>query len=415
MNSFTYVFLVALALSLATQLWLAGRQLRHLQRNRDTVPGPFDAKVSLENHRKAADYTIAKMRLELFETALGGLLLLVWTLGGGLDLLDRSWRALALPELATGVGYLLSFVLIAAALDLPLAAYRIFSIEQRFGFNRTTPGLFITDTLKQGLLIAVIGAPLAAVVLWLMRNAGAYWWLYVWAVWMGFSLVMMWAYPAVIAPLFNKFSPLKNEALRNRIQELLTRCGFTSRGVFVVDGSRRSGHGNAYFTGLGTNKRIVFFDTLLNTLNDDEIEAVLAHELGHFSRRHITKRMTLMAALSLAGLAILGWLIAEPWFYHGLGVGTVSLHVALALFLLVAPVFTFFLQPVLAYTSRRHEFEADEFAAEHSNGQRLIEALVKLYEENASPLTRDRLYSAFHDSHPPAPTRIAHLSAKMAG
>jgi STE24 endopeptidase len=402
-----------LLLSLGIQLWLLQRQIRHVSAHRAQVPEAFRDNVSLNAHRKAADYTLSKARLGRLELIYGAIILLGLTLGGGLQWLDTLWRGMELATLWTGVGFILSVLFITALLDLPLTLYRTFRIEQRFGFNRTTPALFVSDLLKQTLLLLLLGGPLAALVLWLMAGSGEWWWLYVWGVWSGFSLLMLWAYPAVIAPLFNKFTPLEDEGLRQRIEALLERCGFTSNGIFVMDGSRRSSHGNAYFSGIGNNKRIVFFDTLLESLNGDEIEAVLAHELGHFRRKHVRKRLLLMMALSLAGLALLGWLIEQPWFFQGLGVVQPSVHAALVLFLLVMPVFTFFIQPLLALSMRKHEFEADDFAAEHAEAADLIRALVKLYEENASTLTPDRLYSAFHDSHPPAPVRIGHLSSKM--
>jgi len=298
-------------------------------------------------------------------------------------------------------------------LDLPFSLYHTFVVEERFGFNRSTLGVFFGDLLKQGALLLVIGGPLIALALWIMEASGGLWWLYVWAVWMAFSLIMFWAYPAVIAPLFNKFSPLDNEALKQRIQALMDKCGFRSKGIFVMDGSKRSGHGNAYFTGVGSNKRIVFFDTLLESLKPEEIEAVLAHELGHFKLKHIQKRLLSTFALSLVALALLGWLAGQDWFYHGLGISQASPWMALMLFMMVLPVFTFFIQPLMSLLSRKHEFEADAYAVQQSNGTDLIHALVKMYRENASTLTPDPLYSAFHDSHPPAPVRIAHISANM--
>ena len=311
------------------------------------------------------------------------------------------------------MGFLLSAVLIMALLELPLSAYHSFVLEQRFGFNRMTPRLFLADAVKSGLLLLLLGAPLAWIALWLMERAEDLWWLYLWGVWIAFSLLLSWAYPAFIAPLFNRFSPLQDETLRQRIDALLAKCGFTSKGVFVMDGSRRSAHGNAYFTGLGNHKRIVFFDTLIGALAPDEIEAVLAHELGHFRLRHVSKRILALALSSLAGFALLGWLIDKPWFYAGLGVPRPSYHAALTLFMLVAPVFGFFLRPVAAYVSRRHEFQADAYAARHSDPAALSRALVKLYEENATTLTPDPVYSAFYDSHPPAPVRVARLSDKI--
>jgi STE24 endopeptidase len=337
--------------------------------------------------------------------------LLLWTLGGGLALLGDLWRGLGWGELSTGVAVLLSFVFIGVLIELPVRVYRVFALEQRFGFNRTTGRLFLQDLLKQGMLLLIFGIPIAAGALWLMGHAGSYWWLYLWLAWLGFIVFMMWAYPSFIAPFFNTFTPLGDENLRRRVEDLLARCGFKSQGIFVMDGSRRSGHGNAYFTGLGSNKRIVFFDTLLESLDPEQIEAVLAHELGHFKRHHILKNLIIMALLSLGGLALLGWLSAQPAFYQSLGVSQPSNYMALALFMLVAPVLTFFLHPVLTYISRHYEFEADEFAAKMANSQALAQALVKLYKENASTLTPDPIHSAVYDSHPPAPVRLAHLQA----
>ena len=341
------------------------------------------------------------------------LLLLGWTLGGGLQWLDSLWQQSGWDSIPTGVALMISAFVIMAVLDLPFSLYHTFVTEERFGFNKTTLGTYIGDMLKQGLLMLILGVPLAWAALWLMQESGRLWWLYLWLLWAGFSLLMLWAYPAVIAPLFNKFTLLEDEQLQQRIQTLLDRCGFKSKGIYVMDGSRRSGHGNAYFTGMGQNKRIVFFDTLLETLEPDEIEAVLAHELGHFKRRHVQKRIVTMMLTSLAGLALLGWLIDQPWFYQGLGVNHGSNALALLLFLMVSPVFTLFLQPLSSWFSRKHEFEADDYAARQSSAADLIRALVKMYKENASTLTPDPLYSAFYDSHPPAPVRVAHLSTKM--
>jgi STE24 endopeptidase len=413
MNSITLIFLAGLLASLGLQLWLDWRQIRHVRQHRDAVPEPFREQIPLSAHQKAADYTVARTRLGMLELLWSSLLILGWTLGGGLQWLDELWRGQHWSPLTTGTAVILSVLLISSLLDLPFALYRTFVIEQRFGFNRMTPALFVSDLLKQFLLTLLLGVPLVALVLWLMQTAGTQWWLYVWAVWMGFSLLMMWAWPAFIAPLFNKFVPLDDAALRERIERLLERCGFKSNGVFVMDGSRRSSHGNAYFSGLGTNKRIVFFDTLLKSLDADEVEAVLAHELGHFKRRHVQKRIASMALFSLLGLGLLAWLMQLPEFYTGLGVSTPSTYMALLLFMLIAPVFGVFLQPLFAWLSRKHEFEADDYAARQSDAGQLEQALVKLYEENASTLTPDPLYSAFHDSHPPAPVRIAHLSRKL--
>jgi STE24 endopeptidase len=337
------------------------------------------------------------------------IILLAWTLAGGLQLLDNSWSQLGLSPVWHGTLVLLSLFIIGALLELPFSIFDTFRIEERFGFNKATPRIFAIDLLKNTVLMVLIGGPLLMAVLWLMSSMGEWWWFYVWLLWSGFNLIAIWAYPTFIAPLFNKFKPLEEGAVRDRVQSLLERTGFKSKGIYVMDGSRRSAHGNAYFTGFGRNKRIVFFDTLLNSLNEAEVEAVLAHELGHFKLRHITKRIIMMFSLSLLGLALLGWLINQDWFYAGLGINTPSIHTALALFMLVMPVFTFFLSPLMAWGSRKHEFEADAFACQQADASDLINALVKMYEENAKTLTPDPLHSVFYDSHPPAPVRIAHL------
>lgn len=414
MNSFSWIFLAAVTAYVSVRLWLAQRQIRHVSAHRAHVPPAFADRIGLGDHQKAADYTLTNTRQGRLELVYSVLLLLAWTLGGGLQWLDSSWQRLGWEPVATGVAVLLSTFLIIGILELPFSIYHTFVIEQRFGFNRTTVGTFVSDLIKQTLVMLVLGGPLAWAALWLMQQSGQLWWFYLWLLWTGFSLLMLWAYPAIIAPLFNRFTPLEDSALQQRIQSLLQRCGFTSRGIFVMDGSRRSGHGNAYFTGLGSNKRIVFFDTLLNSLEGPEIEAVLAHELGHFKRRHVQKRIATMMLASLAGLALLGWLSTQTWFYQGLGVQQPANHLALLLFLMVAPIFTLFLQPLASWFSRKHEFEADDYAAEQASAADLVRALVKMYRENASTLTPDPLYSAFHDSHPPAPVRVAHLSSKMA-
>ena len=411
MNTFTYLFIIALISGVLLQWRLSVRHIRHITAKRDGVPDEFADKIPLDAHRKAADYTCAKTRVGLLDLAVSSLLVLIWTLGGGLDLLDSVVRPYQLSTLWTGTVFILAVLLISSLLDLPLSLYRTFRLEQRFGFNKMTLKLFINDLLKNALLALLIGTPLIMLVLWFMDNSGAWWWLYVWLTWFGFNLVMVWAYPALIAPLFNKFRPLSNAELAQRIAALLDRNGFTSNGIFVMDGSTRSTHGNAYFTGLGANKRIVFFDTLIDELSHDEIEAVLAHELGHFKCGHIKKRLAILGLTFLTGFAILGVLLEVPWFYAGLGVGAASTYMALTLFVLVAPAFTFFLQPLFSSLSRKHEFEADDFATAQVQAGSLINALVKLYKENANTLTPDPLYSAFHDSHPPAPIRIAHLSA----
>jgi STE24 endopeptidase len=413
MNTFSYLFLIALACSIGVRLWLAMRHVAHVKKHRDTVPESFSGRIPLEDHHKAADYTLTNTRIGMIALFYDSLLLLGWTLGGGLEWLDSQWRTAGLQPVMTGVGVIFSAMIIMTLLELPFSLYHTFVVEERFGFNRSTLGVFVTDLLKNAALLIIIGAPLIALALWIMEASGGLWWLYVWLVWMTFTLVMFWAYPAVIAPLFNKFSPLDNDKLKERIQALMDKCGFRSKGIFVMDGSKRSGHGNAYFTGFGSNKRIVFFDTLLESLEPPEIEAVLAHELGHFKLKHIQKRLLTTFALSLAALALLGWLAGETWFYQGLGVSQPSPWMALMLFMLAMPVFTFFLQPLMSLLSRKHEFEADAYAVQQSSGTDLIHALVKMYRENASTLTPDPLYSAFHDSHPPAPVRISHISATM--
>ena len=413
MNTFTSVFLVALTISLIVQLWLTFRHIKHVSAHHDAVPSAFSNKISLEDHQKAAKYTLAKSRFGITELMLGSLLLLGWTLGGGLNFIDEIWQSMGMSDLITGVTTLVSVFIIISLLEIPLALYSTFVIEEKFGFNKSTIRLFISDRLKQTAITILLGVPLAFLVVWLMESSGSLWWLYVWLVWTVFTLFLMWVYPSWIAPLFNKFTPLDNNELIQRINNLLLRCGFSSNGVFIMDGSKRSGHGNAYFTGFGTQKRIVFFDTLLRTLDSDEIEAVLAHELGHFKHKHVIKRIVTMTLMSLLSLALLGWLMQQTWFYTGLGVATPSTHMALLLFLLVMPVFSFFLQPVSTFFMRKHEFEADSYAAKQTNALHLIQALVKLYSENASTLTPDPLFSAFHDSHPPAPVRIAFLSSKL--
>ncbi len=413
MNTFSYLFLFALAGSTGLRLWLAMRHIKHVRKHRDTVPESFAGRIPLQDHHKAADYTLTNTRIGMLALLYDSLLLLGWTLGGGLELLDSYWRTVELQPVITGTLVMFSAMIIMTLLELPFSLYHTFVVEERFGFNRSTLGVFFGDMLKNAVLLILIGGPLIALALWIMQASGTLWWLYVWCVWMAFTLIMFWAYPAVIAPLFNKFSPLDNDALKQRIQALMDKCGFRSKGIFVMDGSKRSGHGNAYFTGFGSNKRIVFFDTLLESLDPAEIEAVLAHELGHFKLKHIQKRLLSTFALSFAALALLGWLAGQNWFYTGLGISQPSAWMALLLFMLAMPVFTFFLQPLMSLMSRKHEFEADAYAVQQSSGSDLIHALVKMYRENASTLTPDPLYSAFHDSHPPAPVRISHISATM--
>ena len=409
MNLFSYIFLFMLFAGVFMQWFLAYRHIRHVNVCRDEVPAEFSEKISLADHRKAADYTQAKTRLNLVELITGAILMILWTLGGGLQYVDTIWRSFGFSEIWTGVGVLLSMLVIMSILAIPLSVYRTFALEQRFGFNKMTAKIFIADMIKSAILAVLITTPLIMLVLWLMASSGKYWWVYVWITWLGFNLLMLWIYPVLIAPLFNKFRPLENEELKQRIVRLLIRNGFKSQGIFVMDGSSRSTHGNAYFTGLGVNKRIVFFDTLINELSYDQIEAVLAHELGHFKCNHIVKRVTLLGLVFFVGLAILSWFIDASWFYSGLGVAQPSAHMALMLFVLISPAFTAFLQPVFSFISRQHEFEADNFAATQAHTDNLIAALVTLYRENANTLTPDPLYSAFHDSHPPAPVRIAHL------
>ncbi|HRA78005.1 MAG TPA: M48 family metallopeptidase, partial [Burkholderiaceae bacterium] len=401
---FSVLFAAALTLSIAVRFWLATRQVRHVSRHRDAVPADFAGRITLQAHRRAADYTVARVRLGMVETVIGAMLLLGFTLFGGLQwLLDVLAQWLPQRPFARQIAFVAAVALIGALVDLPVAWYRQFRLEQRFGFNRMTPPLFISDAFKGAAVASALGLPLLALVLWLMRSAGGLWWLWAWGAWVAFNLAILVLYPTVIAPMFNRFEPLADGAVRQRVEALLARCGFASRGLFVMDGSRRSAHGNAYFTGLGRSKRIVFFDTLLARLEPDEVEAVLAHELGHFSRRHVLKRIALMFAASLAGLWLLGWLSRQAWFYQGLGVtpGAGEFDAAaLVLFFLALPVFTFVLQPLASWASRRHEFEADAFAAAHARAQDLVSALVKLYEDNASTLTPDPVHSAFYDSHP---------------
>ena len=414
MNVFTYIFLFSLFAGIFVQWFLVQKQINSVRSNRDNVPEAFNDKISIEAHQKAADYTEAKVKTGLFELMIGSALLLLWTLAGGLQFLDNWLRTFGMSEIFTGTALILSVFAIMAILELPLSLFKIFKIEQSFGFNKMTPKVFFVDLLKNTIVGFLIGAPILLFVLWIMENSGTYWWVYVWFTWLTFSLLMMWAYPAFIAPIFNKFRTLENDELKTRIENLLARNGFKSIGIFVMDGSTRSTHGNAYFTGLGANKRIVFFDTLIDELSYDEIEAVLAHELGHFKCNHIRKRISLLAAIFFIGLAILGWLINQTWFYNGLGIDQMSTYIALLLFVMVSPAFTFFMQPLFSFISRQHEFEADDFAAGQAQTENLITALVNLYRENANTLTPDPLYSAFHDSHPPAPIRIAHLKNKFA-
>jgi STE24 endopeptidase len=409
MHWFTLLFVGFLVAGTLVRSWLNQRQITAVQRHRNAVPAAFASQIDLEAHQKAADYTAAGGALARWDNLLDAAVALMLTIGGGISLIDAAWRTLAVPTLWHGTAVVLSTVLLMSAINLPLSLYRTFGIEARFGFNRMTIGLFIADLLKGLLVSLLLGGPLVFVILYLMDRSGSLWWLYAWIVWVAFTVFVTWAWPTFIAPLFNKFNPLTDEALKARTEALLSRCGFSSKGVFVMDGSRRSVHGNAYFTGVGRNKRIVFFDTLIERLQAQEIEAVLAHELGHFRLHHVRSRLILSLAMGLGGLALLGALAAWPQFYSALGVAEPSAHAALLLFMIVLPAFTYFLTPLSAWWSRKHEFEADEFAAKFANARELADALVKLYRDNATTLTPDALHSAFYDSHPPALVRIARL------
>ncbi len=410
---FSYLFIAALIGALGLQWWLMARQYKHVSQFSAAVPEAFSDKISLDAHQKAASYTIAKLNVAKVELLYAAAVLLAWTYGGGLNLLDQLWLSSIGDGLWYSVAVMVSFIIIGVLIDLPFSIYRTFVVEEKYGFNKMSTGLFIKDTITGIVVNLAIVTPLLWVVLWLMQSAGEIWWLYTWVLLVSFMLLMMFIYPTVIAPIFNKFIPLEDGDLKQRIEALLSRCGFASQGIFVMDGSKRSSHGNAYFTGFGQNKRIVFFDTLLESLAPQEIEAVLAHELGHFKHKHIRKQLIITATLMLGSLALLGWLMQQAWFYAGLGIQTESTHMALILFMLVISIFGIYFQPIFSFFSRKNEFEADDFAAKQSNANDLIQALVKLYKENASTLTPDPLYSAFHDSHPPAPVRVAYLSSKI--
>jgi STE24 endopeptidase len=416
--AFTLLFSAVLVLGLLTRFYLASRQIRHVAQHRDQVPTAFAGTISLASHQKAADYTITKARFGLLELAFGAAVLVGWTLLGGIDQLNQalmnSWLAdygSLVPQLAL----LAAFGLISGLLDLPFTLYGTFRIEERFGFNKMTFKLWLTDLLKSMLVGLVIGLPIVALILWIMGSTGAWWWLWAWGVWMGFNLLALVLYPTVIAPLFNKFQPLEDESLKTRVTALMQRCGFAAKGLFVMDGSKRSAHANAYFTGFGASKRVVFFDTLLKQLTPAEVDAVLAHELGHFKHKHIIKRIVAMFAMSLAGFALLGWLSTQAWFYTGLGVRPNMTGsndaLALLLFLLVVPLFSFFISPLFAQLSRKHEFEADAYAVAQTDGKDLQSALLKLYQDNASTLTPDPVFVKFYYSHPPASERLARMGA----
>ena len=407
----TPLFLIALGAGTLIELWLSGRQMGAVMQHRDRVPAPFANSVSAQDHRKAADYTIAKARLGRCGTIVDVALVLALTVGGGIAAIDALWRHSPLSQPWLGLAVIATVALLMQLVNLPFSLWRTFRLEARFGFNRITPALYLADLAKGLALSVLLGGPLVLATLVLMERAGRLWWLWAWGLWLGVMLVMAWAWPAFFAPLFNRFSPLQDQPLRERIESLLRRCGFASKGVFVVDNSRRSSHGNAYFTGIGRHKRIVFFDTLLERLAHPEVEAVLAHELGHFRLKHVRKRLLLSMAASLAGLALLGWLTAQPGFYRALGVPLPSTHAALLLFMLVVPAFMFFITPLASLWSRRHEFEADEFASRYASPAELATALVKLHRDNASTLTPDPVYAAFYYSHPPPLVRISRLRA----
>ncbi len=416
-TQFTYLFITALLVSTLTKLWLARRHLSYIASHRAQVPAAFSSKINLADHQKAADYTSAKTRFSLWGLAYDTALLLIFTLGGVIQRVAAHCNEWFSSPLLQGVATMVFILMLYSALEAPFNWYRIFVIEAKYGFNKMTLKLYIQDALKGMLVGALLGLPLLAGVLWLMGRMGEYWWLYVWLVWVTFNLLILFIYPTFIAPMFNKFTPLQDDTVKARINALLARCGFTSSGLFVMDGSKRSAHGNAYFTGFGKSKRIVFFDTLLERLNISEIEAVLAHELGHFKHRHVLKRIISTFAMSLGFLWLLAVLMQHDWFYLGLGVdpttdsGQASTAVALLLFFMVLPVFSFLLSPVMSAYSRKHEFEADAYAAQQTAAGELVNALVKLYQDNAATLTPDPLYSKFYDSHPPAAVRIAHLQS----
>ena len=418
----TVVFAATLMLGLLVKFYLASRQMRHVLNHRDQVPKAFAATISLTSHQKAADYTVAKSRFGLLEMAFSSAVLLGWTLLGGLDILNQAIRTLGLESygaLVPQLVLLVAFATISGLIDLPFTLYGTFNIEERFGFNKMTLRLWLADLIKGVAVGAVIGLPIVALILWLMGSAGSLWWLWAWGAWMGFNLLALVLYPTVIAPIFNKFKPLEDETLKTRVTALMQRCGFAAKGLFVMDGSKRSAHANAYFTGFGAAKRVVFYDTLLKQLSPGEVDAVLAHELGHFKHKHIIKRIASMFAMSLAGFALLGWLSSQIWFYTGLGVRP-SLTgsndaMALLLFLLVVPLFSFFISPVSARFSRKHEFEADAYAVSQTDGRDLQSALLKLYKDNASTLTPDPVFVKFYYSHPPASERLGRMSAAMHG
>lgn len=412
----TAVFAVTLCASLLLQLWLATRQIRHVALNRNAVPTAFADKVPLQAHQKAADYTVAKARFGMIELAWGAAIAICWTLLGGLSALNQLLAAVMGFGITQQVTLLAAFMVISGVLDLPFTLYQTFVIEERFGFNKTTLTLWLQDFAKSILLTALVGLPFITLVIWMMGATGALWWLWVWGVWMGFNLLALLIYPTWIAPLFNKFQPLDDPLVKERVTQLMARCGFTSKGFFVMDGSKRSAHANAYFTGFGASKRVVFYDTLLAQLSAPEVDAVLAHELGHFTHRHVIKRIVAMFAISLVGLASLGWISQQAWFFTGLGVmpnlGAANDALALLLFMLVLPLLGTFVGPLFAQVSRKHEFEADAYAVAQTSGPALASALLKLFEDNASTLTPDPVYVAFYYSHPPATERLRRILAR---
>ena len=411
-HTLTFIFVGLLAFSSIIRFWLGSRQISHVQHHRDQVPDAFVKNIALDAHQKAADYSSAKTKLGLAEMVVQALLLLVFTIGGGLQWLDSFWTAI-IPnhEMLRGAVVICSALFVSSLIDLPFDYYKTFVVDEQFGFNKMTPQMFFTDLIKHSVVGILLGAPILFAALWLMQSAGQYWWLYLWVVWTVFNILMLAVYPTFIAPLFNQFTPLADESLKARIETLLEKCGFKSQGLFVMDGSTRTSHGNAYFTGFGSSKRVVFFDTLLTRLNTEEIEAVLAHELGHFKHQHVIKRIAMIFFMSFVGLALLGWLIDQSWFFQGLGVTAENTYMGLLLFILVSPVFLFMIRPIMANYSRKNEFEADDYAAKNASARHLVEALVKLYRDNASTLTPDPLHSAFYDSHPPASIRISKLAA----
>jgi len=413
MNTFTIIFLIAVVISYSIQFWLSSRQKSYVLKHRTAVPDAFKDTVTLEAHQKAADYTVEKSRLGDIDSIAGVVLLLILTLGGGISIVFDLWSTSGLSPMLIDLAAVGSIILVMTLFEIPSSYYQTFVIEEKFGFNKSTVAQFFKDQAISLSLVIAIGLPILALILWVMDSVGEFWWLFAWAILMSFSLLMSWLFPTVIAPLFNKFTPMEDGSLKDRIQGLLSRCGFNSNGIFIMDGSKRSGHGNAYFTGMGNNKRIVFFDTLIESLDDEELEAVLAHELGHFKCKHVIKMLVASSIMTLISFAVLGLLITQDWFFSGLAVETHSNAAALLLFTLVSPVFTIFMQPISAYFQRKFEFEADDFASNNAKASKMISGLVKLYEENASTLTPDPLFSAFHYSHPPAAIRIAHLEEKM--